>query len=218
MLKTCVRSLILNSCNSIKSNSPFLKSCNLDVNHLNSHFNEFHVSVPRNTVKPRDRKDLLRGAGKIEEGTEGEYTESLDTVIKTREDMFIDERTPDLLFNGVRWAEIPICNIHVTKNNTIINVSNFQGKTIVIRSCGMEGFKNCRKGTNIAAQTTALAVSQKCNNIGVKDVRVKVNGLGPGRMASIKGLQMGGLNIVSITDDTRVPWKLRARPKKQRRT
>lgn len=29
----------------------------------------------------------------------------------------------------------------------------------MIRSCGMEGFKNTRKGTNIAAQATAISLS-----------------------------------------------------------
>lgn len=31
-----------------------------------------------------------------------------------------------------------------------------------------------------------------------------MRGLGPGRSSSIKGLQMSGLNVVSITDATRV--------------
>lgn len=219
MLKTSIRSLISISCSNLKSSSPFLNPYSYNVNHLNNSVRELHVSLPRNssTFKARDRKDLLRTAMPVDEGTEGERIVSLDATIKTKDDMLIDEKTPDLLFNGVRWTEIPICNIHVTKNNTIMTLTNHEGKNILIRSCGMEGFKNCRKGTNIAAQTTALTLSQKCINVGVKDVRVKVNGLGPGRMASIKGLQMGGLNIVSITDDTRVPWKLNARPKKQRR-
>lgn len=29
----------------------------------------------------------------------------------------------------------------------------------MLRSCGMEGFKNTRKGTNIAAQATAISLS-----------------------------------------------------------
>jgi len=29
----------------------------------------------------------------------------------------------------------------------------------MIRSCGIEGFKNTRKGTNIAAQATAISIS-----------------------------------------------------------
>jgi len=35
----------------------------------------------------------------------------------------------------------------------------FLGERIMIRSCGMEGFKNTRKGTNIAAQATAIGLA-----------------------------------------------------------
>jgi len=33
----------------------------------------------------------------------------------------------------------------------------------MIRSCGIEGFKNTRKGTNIAAQATAISISEVNN-------------------------------------------------------
>lgn len=51
---------------------------------------------------------------------------------------------------------------------------------------------------------------------GLHTVRVVVRGLGPGRASSVKGLQMGGLNIVSITDATRVSDNP-PRPRKARR-
>jgi len=35
----------------------------------------------------------------------------------------------------------------------------FPGVLRLIRSCGIEGFKNTRKGTNIAAQATAVTIS-----------------------------------------------------------
>nr|ADV40235.1 putative mitochondrial ribosomal protein, S11 [Latrodectus hesperus] len=81
---------------------------------------------------------------------------------------------------------------------------------------GVEGFKNTKKGTNIAAQATAITFSSRCLKKGYDQVRVVIKGLGPGRMASIKGLEMGGLNIVSITDST--PYVLGGpRARKQRR-
>lgn len=43
-----------------------------------------------------------------------------------------------------------------------------------------------------------------CMQKGIQTVRVVVKGLGPGRTSSIKGLQMAGLNIVSVTDATPV--------------
>jgi len=86
----------------------------------------------------------------------------------------------------------------------------------MIRSCGNEGFKNTKKGTNIAAQATGIAMAVRMVARGYKSVRLSIRGLGPGRMSSVKGLEMGGLNIVSLTDVTPVTWNA-YRPPKQRR-
>lgn len=86
----------------------------------------------------------------------------------------------------------------------------------MIRSCGVEGFKNTRKGTNIAAQATAITLGGKIVERGVKTARVTVRGLGPGRMSAIKGLTMAGINVVSITDTTPVSWHP-PRPRKVKR-
>lgn len=40
-----------------------------------------------------------------------------------------------------------------------MTVTDAKGTPQIIRSCGMEGFKNTRKGTNIAAQATAISLS-----------------------------------------------------------
>lgn len=52
-------------------------------------------------------------------------------------------------------------------------------------SCGIEGFKNTRKGTNIAAQAAAITLTGKMISDGYKNVRVRVRGLGPGRIVSV---------------------------------
>jgi len=36
---------------------------------------------------------------------------------------------------------------------------SFTGRTLIIHSCGMEGFKNTREGTNVAAQATAITLA-----------------------------------------------------------
>lgn len=50
-------------------------------------------------------------------------------------------------------------NIRTSPNNTIIGLSNSKGEQQLLRSCGIEGFKNTRKGTNIAAQATAITLA-----------------------------------------------------------
>ncbi|GIY30206.1 28S ribosomal protein S11, mitochondrial [Caerostris darwini] len=129
---------------------------------------------------------------------------------------FPDENTKNVLFNGIRFADLPIVHIRVTKNNTIYMLTDAEGGPKEIRSCGIEGFKNTKKGTNIAAQATAITFSTKILRKGYNQVRVSIRGLGPGRMASIKGLEMGGLDIISITDRTPVVHNGN-RPRKARR-
>jgi len=90
------------------------------------------------------------------------------------------------------------------------------GLVRMINSCGIEGFKNTKKGTNIASQATAITLATAVKQ-GFQNVRVAVQGLGPGRMSAIKGLTMGGLNVVSITDVTPITFGFHQRPKKQRK-
>lgn len=90
------------------------------------------------------------------------------------------------------------------------------GSTLGWKSAGSEGFKNARRGTNFAGQQAAIATAKKAIDLGIKKVRVKVKGLGPGRKASVKGLELGGLNVSSVTDVTPVPHN-GCRPRKVRR-
>ncbi|CAB0044492.1 unnamed protein product [Trichogramma brassicae] len=127
----------------------------------------------------------------------GEKSIEIDSV-KDKKGMFPDKDTPNRVFDGVLFKELPIFNIKACKNNTIITMSDF-------------------KATNIAAQTTAISISTKALvELGVRTARVRVQGIGPGRMSAIKGLQMGGINIVCITDNTHVSWAP-PRARKQRR-
>lgn len=66
------------------------------------------------------------------------------------------------LYNGIPYKDLPICNIRVSHNNTIFTLTEPDGKVRIIRSCGMEGFKNTKKGTNIAAQTTGITIATVC--------------------------------------------------------
>lgn len=80
-------------------------------------------------------------------------------MISRKVDVFPDIDTPTRLFDGVPFNQIPIIHIRTSKNNTIVCLTNDKGSAQIIRSCGIEGFKNTRKGTNIAAQATAISLS-----------------------------------------------------------
>jgi len=165
----------------------------------------------------RDGKETrIRFTPNVDEGTKGEKLHEIDSIL-SEQSLFPDENTPNRLFNGIRYADLPICNIKATPNNTIISLCNAQGVPITVHSCGREGFKNTREGTNIAAQATAITLAKKGVEKGYQTVRVTVRGLGPGRMSSIKGLTMGGMDVISITDTTPVSWEVTPRPKKIRK-
>ncbi|XP_021567562.1 28S ribosomal protein S11, mitochondrial isoform X2 [Carlito syrichta] len=100
--------------------------------------------------------------------------------------------------------------------STQIQVVSATNQPLARTSCGTEGFRNAKKGTGIAAQTAGIAAATKATGKGVTHVRVVVKGLGPGRLSAIKGLTMGGLEVISITDNTPIPHN-GCRPRKARR-
>lgn len=121
-----------------------------------------------------------------------------------------------LRWGGMKFEDLPIAHIKATYNNTHIQLTDSKGTSLVRTSCGTEGFKNIKKSTPIAAQTAGISAGSKATVKGVTFVRVVVKGLGPGRLSAIKGLSMGGLEVVSITDNTPVPHN-GCRPRKARR-
>ncbi|XP_024001200.2 small ribosomal subunit protein uS11m [Salvelinus sp. IW2-2015] len=121
-----------------------------------------------------------------------------------------------LRWAGKKYEELPIAHIKATYNNTHVQVTDCEGQFMVRTSCGTEGFKNVKKSTPIAAQTAGISAAAKATVVGVTFVRVLVKGLGPGRLSAIKGLTMGGLKVVSITDNTPVPHN-GCRPRNARR-
>ncbi|XP_048087452.1 28S ribosomal protein S11, mitochondrial [Alosa alosa] len=121
-----------------------------------------------------------------------------------------------LRWGGMKFEDLPIAHIKATYNNTHIQVTDHSGQYMARTSCGAEGFRNVKKSTPIAAQTAGISAAAKAQAKGVTFVRVVVKGLGPGRLSAIKGLTMGGLEVVSITDNTPVPHN-GCRPRKARR-
>ncbi|XP_033340104.2 mitochondrial ribosomal protein S11 [Megalopta genalis] len=119
---------------------------------------------------------------------------------------FPDHTTPNKLFDGVMFKDLPIINVKATANNTILTLTDSQGLVKATHSAGIEGFKNAKKGTNIAGQQAANTFGVRAINNGMKTVRLTLQGIGPGRMAAMKGLELAGINIVSVTDTTRVSW------------
>lgn len=110
-----------------------------------------------------------------------------------------------------------VAHIKSTFNNTIITITDPEGKVLIQGSAGQVGFKGTRKGTPFAAQMTAENVAKRAQSLlNMKEVDVKVKGPGPGRETAIRALESAGLNVVSIKDVTPIPHN-GCRPPKRRR-
>ena len=109
-----------------------------------------------------------------------------------------------------------VAHIHSTFNNTIVTITDPQGNVISWSSAGALGFKGSRKSTPFAAQMAAEAAAKGAYDAGMRKIDVYVRGLGPGRETAIRALQVAGLEIMSITDDTPVPHNGCRPPKRPR--
>jgi small subunit ribosomal protein S11 len=113
---------------------------------------------------------------------------------------------------------IPHAQAHITAsfNNTIINITDMQGNTIVWTSGGSVGFKGSRKSTPYAAQVAAEEAARRAGEHGVRKLDVIVKGSGGGRDTAVRTLQNMGMEITFIKDVTPFPHN-GCRPKKKRR-
>ena len=109
-----------------------------------------------------------------------------------------------------------IAHIQASFNNTIINITDKQGNTLVWSAPGIVGYSGSKKSTPFAAQIAATDAARKAKDIGLKELEVWVKGPGFGRESAIRALQAGGLVITAIKDVTPIPHN-GCRPKKKRR-
>ncbi len=109
-----------------------------------------------------------------------------------------------------------IAHIQCTFNNTIVTITDAQGRVLCWSTAGGSGFKGSKKGTAYAAQVAADHAAKKAMDHGVKQVEVLVRGPGSGRESAIRALQAAGLEITMIKDVTPIPHD-GVRPPKRRR-
>ena len=109
-----------------------------------------------------------------------------------------------------------IAYIHSTFNNTVVTITDSEGKVVIWKSGGTSGFKGTKKVTPFAAQIAAEQAAQVAIENGMKQIEIKIKGPGSGREASIRSIQATGLEVTRIVDITPVPHN-GARPPKKRR-
>ena len=110
-----------------------------------------------------------------------------------------------------------IVHIRASFNNTLVAITDPEGKVLSWSSAGSVGFKGSRKGTPYAAQQASLsAASAARDQFGMKSVEVRVKGPGSGRESAVRALAAAGLHIVVLRDITPIPHN-GCRPPKRRR-
>ena len=111
---------------------------------------------------------------------------------------------------------VGVAHIKASFNNVIVSITDIYGNTISWSSAGKNGFKGSRKNTPFAAQVTAEAAAKEAHDLGLRKVDVFIKGPGAGREAAIRALNVAGLDILSIKDQTPIPHN-GCRPPKRRR-
>jgi len=113
---------------------------------------------------------------------------------------------------------VPAGRLYVTAtfNNTLVTLTDNEGKALGWSSSGNAGFKGTRKATPFAAITAVEKVVVEAKNVGMTSIEVYLKGPGPGRDASIRALRNSGLNILMIADVTPIPHNGPRQPVRRR--
>lgn len=109
-----------------------------------------------------------------------------------------------------------IVYIKATFNNTHVTITSPTGDAVAWGAAGAVGFKGTRKSTPYAAQRAADRAATAAMRHGMKEVIVRVKGVGSGRESAIRALAQSGLKVLSIQDTTPLPHN-GCRARKRRR-
>jgi len=109
-----------------------------------------------------------------------------------------------------------VAHVQASFNNTIVTITDTEGRVLSWKSSGSLGFRGSRKGTPFAAQQAAMNAANMAREHGVRAVEVRVSGPGSGRESAIRALAAAGIEVKSIRDVTPIPHN-GCRPPKRRR-
>jgi len=101
-------------------------------------------------------------------------------------------------------------------NNTILTLTDLEGKVIAWSSSGKVGFKGAKKSTPFAAQRVTEEILEKARSVESNTAHILIKGSGMGRDSFLRSLQNSDFLIASIKDVTGFAFG-GPRPKKRRR-
>src|SRR5487761_1080673 len=95
-----------------------------------------------------------------------------------------------------------VAHVQASFNNTIVTITDRQGKVLSWATSGGAGFRGSRKSTPFAAQVASDKAGRAAQEYGVKSLEIRVNGPGPGRESAVRALHIIGFEINNIVDVT----------------
>ncbi len=118
----------------------------------------------------------------------------------------------------LKKIKLPIVRLFIRAqfNNSIITLTDLQGKVLAWSSSGKVGFRGSKKSTPFAAQKATEEVLEKAKAVDASSVHLVMKGAGMGRDSFLRAIQATDLQIESIEDKTGFPFG-GARKKKKRR-
>jgi small subunit ribosomal protein S11 len=87
-------------------------------------------------------------------------------------------------------------------NNTIITLTDLEGKVLAWATPGMVGFKGSRKGTPFAAQLAAERLMERMKDFGIKSIQMSVNGTGSGRNSVVNAFKNSAYRVEEVKNVT----------------
>ncbi len=141
------------------------------------------------------------GKKHIIQKTEKELLEERETVdAKVQKEVKIESS----LGKAIKEGKVYISSSY---NNTIITLTDLQGRVLAWTSAGRIGFKGAKKATPFAASKVAEALSQTIQKLGIKTIAILVKGIGSGRESAIQsaipfGIQTGFQERLESPDES----------------
>ena len=109
-----------------------------------------------------------------------------------------------------------IINIHASFNNTIISLTRTSGAVLKQASAGMVGYKGSKKSTPYAAKLAMKEILKVIDQYKMQNLAVHIKGIGPGRNATLRSLEVAEFRITELIDKTPIPHNGCRPPKKPR--
>merc|ERR1712179_708441 len=107
---------------------------------------------------------------------------------------------------GIPFKDLPYVTMVLHRNNTKLIARYADQRYIWSTTPAKHGFLNAKKRTNVAGQVAGLNMGQRLRGLGIRTIRLRINGFNAARISTVQGLTQAGVQIVAIEDVTVVNW------------